>query len=322
MSFINKEEAISIMNERGAKKSPFVFLIDFNQEKVIIEDTNTDKLLYKVNDFKNYTEKDVNKDISIDVTDDIENNYRNSFSKLQNELHFGNTYLTNLTQEIKIKLNASLDEVFHKASAKYKFLFDNFVCFSPETFIQIKDGKIFTFPMKGTIDAGIKDAECHLLSNQKESNEHATTVDLLRNDLSMVSKNVRVEKYRYLDKIKSSNGKEYFQASSKIVGEFNSNYFENLGDIIFSLLPAGSISGAPKVKTYSIIKEIESYNRGFYTGVGGVFDGKNLDSCVLIRFIEKIGDSYVFKSGGGVTTQSEFGSEYKELIDKIYVPVS
>ena len=90
---------------------------------------------------------------------------------------------------------------------------------------------------------------------------------------------------------------------------------------LFKLLPAGSISGAPKPRTLDIIQEAEEYVRGYYTGVTGIFDGENLDSGVLIRFIEKKDNQLIFKSGGGITARSEVHSEYQEIIDKVYLPI-
>jgi len=87
------------------------------------------------------------------------------------------------------------------------------------------------------------------------------------------------------------------------------------------MLPAGSISGAPKKKTIEIIREVEGYERGFYTGIFGYFDGKNLDSAVAIRFIEKQGEKLIFKSGGGITYQSDWEKEYEEMQKKVYVPI-
>jgi para-aminobenzoate synthetase component I len=88
------------------------------------------------------------------------------------------------------------------------------------------------------------------------------------------------------------------------------------------LLPAGSISGAPKPKTIEIIKEVEKEKRGYYTGVFGYFDGKNLDSGVVIRYIEQNQDERFYRSGGGITSQSNALDEYNEVIQKIYVPVA
>jgi para-aminobenzoate synthetase component 1 len=109
--------------------------------------------------------------------------------------------------------------------------------------------------------------------------------------------------------------------SSKITGNLPENYAAKIGDILFSMLPAGSISGAPKKKTVEIIREAENYDRGFYTGIFGFFDGKNLDSCVLIRFIENQNDRLVYKSGGGITFMSRAETEYQEMLKKVYVPV-
>jgi para-aminobenzoate synthetase component 1 len=192
--------------------------------------------------------------------------------------------------------------------------------FSPETFVRIENGKIYSYPMKGTIDASIDNAEEIIINDEKEKAEHITIVDLIRNDLSIVAQDVIVEKFRYIDNIKTHN-KNILQVSSRIAGKMPDKYEESIGDIIFKLLPAGSVSGAPKKKTVEIIKYAENYERGYYTGICGIFDGKNLDSAVMIRFIEKIGGELYFKSGGGITFMSDPQLEYQELIDKVYVPI-
>jgi para-aminobenzoate synthetase component 1 len=175
--------------------------------------------------------------------------------------------------------------------------------------------------MKGTIDASIPNAREKILNDEKELAEHTTIVDLIRNDLSIVSEYVDVEEFRFVEEI-STNQKNLLQVSSRISGELPSIYHSRIGEIIFNLLPAGSISGAPKKRTVEIIKEAESYNRGYYTGVFGIFDGKNLDSAVMIRFIEKDNDRLIYKSGGGITFQSNPLLEYQELIDKVYLPIN
>jgi para-aminobenzoate synthetase component 1 len=197
---------------------------------------------------------------------------------------------------------------------------DNFTCYSPESFIKIENGKIRSFPMKGTINASEENAENKILSNRKEMAEHATIVDLIRNDLSMVAKDVQVEKFSYVEKI-ITHEKQLLQVSSSIAGKLPDEYSKRIGTIIFTLLPAGSVSGAPKKKTLEIITESETHERGYYTGIAGIFDGKNLDSCVLIRFIEQENGNLFFRSGGGITVNSDPHSEYQEMIDKIYVPI-
>jgi para-aminobenzoate synthetase component 1 len=145
-------------------------------------------------------------------------------------------------------------------------------------------------------------------------------VDLLRNDLSMVAKQVRVNKFRYVDKIKAGQ-KSLLQISSKITGVLETNWHERIGDILLPLLPAGSISGAPKIKTLEIINKVENYNRGFFSGVFGYFDGSKLDSAVMIRFIEQKNGQFIYKSGGGITIDSNPQLEYEEMLDKIYIPI-
>ena len=156
--------------------------------------------------------------------------------------------------------------------------------------------------------------------DQKELAEHYTIVDLIRNDLSRVAKKVKVDRFRYIDRIKTSN-KDLLQVSSEVSGILPDDYPSAIGSILFELLPAGSISGAPKVKTLEIIREAEGQERGYYTGICGHFDGKNLDSGVMIRLVEKDEGELYYRSGGGITSMSDMESEYQEMLDKIYLPI-
>lgn len=246
--------------------------------------------------------------------------YEKSFCIVRQHLLYGNSFLTNLTAATPVQLDAGLDTLYDTAQARYKIKFrDQWVCFSPEIFIQIREGQIFSYPMKGTIDASLPDAAQQILNDPKERAEHYTIVDLIRNDLAMVSEWVEVIRFRYLDEIKTT-GKNLLQVSSEIRGQLPPDYREHLGEMLFRLLPAGSVSGAPKAKTLEIIREAEQQDRGFYTGVAFYFDGENIDSCVLIRFVEQTSAGFVYRSGGGITVNSEADREYQELIDKIYVP--
>ena len=317
-------KASKIMNEYGKERIPFLFIIDFEMKSPIIlklSDAGS-KILYKIGDNKNYCDSFTAASVlQLEKFPIKFDNYQRAFNKVMDNIRNGNTYLLNLTFPTKIKTNYSLKEIFYVSSAKYKLLFENkFVVFSPETFVQIKNGKIYSFPMKGTIDASIENAEQRLLNDEKEFAEHNTIVDLIRNDLSIVAKNVRVEKFRYVDKIKTSN-KTLLQTSSKICGELEKNYHSKIGDVIFKLLPAGSISGAPKKKTVEIIKYTEEYERGYFTGIFGIFNGNDLDSAVMIRFVENINNELYYKSGGGITFMSKPELEYQEMIDKVYVPI-
>ena len=174
--------------------------------------------------------------------------------------------------------------------------------------------------MKGTIDADKENAVEVLKADVKEKAEHYTVVDLLRNDLSMVADEVKLDEFQRIDFLKTHD-KNLYAMSSEISGMLKPEFRGKIGSVMKTLLPAGSILGAPKEKTLEIVLEAENYSRGFYTGVSGWFDGKNLDSCVMIRFIEKENTKLYFKSGGGITHLSKAEDEYQEMKNKIYVPI-
>ena len=247
--------------------------------------------------------------------------YHRAFTQVQKEILYGNSFLLNLTFPTQVEINYSLQEIFTQSRASFRlYLEDKLVVFSPERFIRIRGRNISSNPMKGTIDAGLPGAHSLLASDPKEDAEHNTIVDLIRNDLSTVASRVRVKRFKYIERLKTHQG-ELLQMSSEIEGKLPADFRKSLGDILFRLLPAGSISGAPKQKTLEIIRKVEAYERGFYTGVFGYFDGQNLDSAVAIRYIERQGKKLLFKSGGGITYMSDWEKEYEEMINKVYVPV-
>jgi len=312
------------MNRWGREGRPFLFLLDFAlQQPVVVplDEINPEEILYDINGIVNFAEKPAgNSPLSFTVIPVSKARYCKAFSLVQQHIHRGDTFLLNLTLPSRVKSNLSLKELFFCGKAKYKIYYkDRFICFSPEIFVQTEGDIIRSFPMKGTQDARVQNAREKLLSNKKELAEHFTIVDLIRNDMSMVARDVEVSRFRYIDRIKT-NRNEILQMSSEIRGQLRPEFLAAPGDMLLKMLPAGSISGAPKKKTLEIIGEAEGYDRGFYTGVMGLFDGQNIDSGVMIRFIEKTADGLVYKSGGGVTVQSRCEEEYDELIEKIYVP--
>jgi para-aminobenzoate synthetase component 1 len=327
------------INDYGKSRTPFLFVFDFLLQKpwlIKANEINPQEILFQCNQIKNFDDNSqsldnqrLSKDFYFLKTPPAFADYQKAFSIVQKNLEWGNTYLLNLSAPTPIQTNLSLQEIFFQSLAKYKLWFRNeFVCFSPETFVQIRQGQISAYPMKGTIDASIPNAEQIILADLKESAEHYTIVDLLRNDLSQISKNVRVEKFRYIDSVQTQN-KTLLQVSSKIVGDLGKDYPAHLGDLLFALLPAGSVSGAPKRKTVELILTAEQsfkingkpYERDYYTGVFGYFDGENLDAGVMIRFIQALDNQFVFKSGGGITFMSQVSPEYQELLDKVYLPI-
>ncbi len=315
------------MNDLGGLRRPFLFVIDFLMQQPLIiplDDVDAGQILYSVNAATNAGNISAaqNKSFFFEKTPPDYKRYSLAFDHVMEHLQYGNSFLLNLTMPTGISTNLSLKDIFYRSNAAYKlWVKDEFVVFSPELFIRISEGSIESHPMKGTIDASLPDAENVILNDPKETAEHHTIVDLIRNDLNSVAENVRVEKFRFITEIETSH-KKLLQVSSSVVGELGQNYHQQIGNLLYKLLPAGSISGAPKKKTVEIILEAEQYLRGYYTGVFGIFDGRNLDSGVMIRFIEKSGNKLWFKSGGGITINSRCADEYNELIDKVYLPFS
>lgn len=316
-------EFASKLNAFGKARTPFFFVIDYaaKQFEVFALDAVPSGILYQLEAQSNASHSFTCKDVSWTKTPPSKEHYFAQCEAVIEAIKAGNTYLLNLTGPTKVEYLGSLENLFYTANAPFKLCYhERFVCFSPERFVKLEDNQISTYPMKGTIDANMPNAEEMILNDEKEKAEHVMVVDLLRNDLSMVSREVRVERFRYVETIQAGT-KELLHVSSKITGKLDEHWHENVGTIIAKLLPAGSISGTPKRSSAEIIERLEGYDRGYFTGVFGVYDGKSLDSAVMIRFLEKTEEGHVFKSGGGITFLSDAQKEYDELCDKVYIPV-
>jgi para-aminobenzoate synthetase component 1 len=335
-------ESIDKMNLFGQKQIPFLFIVDYEMRNSCVLPLNEikdidfkfpgfDKMLpvnylngkFQPSDFKETPVK-INNNLSKPIINhkgyDYDK-YKSQFDEVVSQIKNGNSYLVNLTCRTPVETDYDIKALYDMSEARYKIRYnDKFICFTPETFVRINNGLITSCPMKGTIDANIPFAAQKILDDKKEKAEHSTIVDLIRNDLSIVATDVKVENFRYIEEIETENGK-LLQVSSSITGNLPLNYRSEIGNIIFSLLPAGSVTGAPKPKTLDIIRNAETYCRGFYTGIFGIFDGENLDSAVMIRFLEKTPQGWVYKSGGGITALSNPVDEYEEMLKKIYVPV-
>ena len=309
-------------------KTPFFFVIDFlksDPQVYTFEEAAEHRIFFDIKGMtnENTDEKIIPEAIPIALKAkpiSLET-YEKAFRTVKNEIFGGNSFLLNLTFPTPLETSVGLETIYGQASAPYKLLYkDNFVVFSPECYLKFKEGYVYSYPMKGTINSAIPNAEEKLLSNQKELQEHHTIVDLIRNDLSMIANEVTVTKFRYIETIKKG-GEELLQTSTEIRGKLPEGWEQDFASLLLKTLPAGSISGAPKNKTLDIISKVELWPRGFYTGIFGVFDGRDIDSAVSIRFIEKQKNTLVYKSGGGITHLSTLEEEYQELLEKIYVPV-
>ena len=386
MNFLDRPTAIKTINQLASEKRPFLLIASFDTQTNIVlplSEIDPSEIAFdfngKQNNIEKFTEwvdhkraeerrspasKKAFLDESMPVIWQPEPipfaRYQSSFTQLMMALKNGEISLANLTFPTLVKCNLTLPEIFQRTQAKYRlWLKGEFCSFSPETFITIKDNVIATYPMKGTINAAIPNALERLMEDPKEIDEHETVAQEAIRDISLVANNARITRFRYIDRISRGDG-EILQSSSMIEGDLPKNYRESLGDLFYQLLPAGSITGSPRDKATEILTQIESYSRHFYSGVAAIFDGENLDSTVLIRYLEEqtrqnnnatddminntidnviddvaddmadnISDQtvsplyhYTFKSGGGITAMSNVENEYHELIEKIYLPIS
>ncbi|PID93863.1 MAG: aminodeoxychorismate synthase component I [Bacteroidetes bacterium] len=322
---MKREQLIQKINHCATHHIPFLVIVDFDLEKPVLyteEELQKEEIYFQTTLGKRLPEKGpLPHPIRFEKAPLPFPFYQKRFEKVQQHIDHGDTFLLNLTFPTTVNSNLSLRNIFDHSEAKYKLLYKNhFVCFSPETFVTIRGNKISSNPMKGTIDGTRKEARAILLSDGKELAEHHTIIDLIRNDLSMVASSVKVAKYRYIDTITTHEG-TLLQMSSEIEGTLPDDFRAHLGELIFTLLPAGSISGAPKKKTVEVIHESEVDQRGYYTGIFAWYDGQNLDSAVIIRYLEEAEGTLRYRSGGGITTMSDARKEYEELIDKVYVPI-
>lgn len=314
------------INRAARRGEPFLFGVDYELREgfFVAAPLDTTDLLFKVGEETNAPAKSYPSDRRpyLTVTHSDREEYLRSFGLLRRGLLRGDSFLANLTRRTPVTTNCSLEEIFYRSTSRYKLLLPHrLVCFSPESFVRIIGGRIHSYPMKGTIDATLPHAEATLMADYKELCEHYTIVDLIRNDLNMVARDVRVDRFRYIDRLKTLRG-EILQTSSDISGVLPEGWQSQLGDLLFRLLPAGSISGAPKPSTLRLIRAAEGDSRGYYTGIFGYFDGRDLDSAVMIRYIERDADGQLFfRSGGGVTIHSDAEAEYNEILTKIYLPI-
>ena len=188
---------------------------------------------------------------------------------------------------------------------------------SPETLVKLNNGVLHTFPLAGTRPRGKTQEqdlqlEKELLSDKKELAEHNMLVDLGRNDLGKISKfgSVQVEKYMSIERFS-----HVMHIGSTVKGEIRAD--KSALDAIDTVLPAGTLSGAPKIRACQIINELEKNKRGIYGGAIGYIDfSGNMDTCISIRIAFKKNNKVFVRSGAGIVADSVPEKEYQECINK------
>ena len=188
---------------------------------------------------------------------------------------------------------------------------------SPETLVKLENGVLHTFPLAGTRPRGRneqedKELEKGLLCDEKELAEHNMLVDLGRNDLGKISKfgTVKVEKLHSIERYS-----HVMHIGSTVRGEIDEKY--DALDAVSAVLPAGTLSGAPKIRACQLISELENNKRGIYGGAVGYIDfAGNLDTCIAIRIAYKKNGKVFVRSGAGIVADSVPENEYQECINK------
>ncbi len=188
---------------------------------------------------------------------------------------------------------------------------------SPETLVKLEDGILHTFPLAGTRPRGKTEEEdlrleAELLADEKELAEHNMLVDLGRNDIGKVSRfgTVKVEKYHVIERYS-----HVMHIGSTVRGEIAPG--KNALDVVDSILPAGTLSGAPKIRACQLINDMENNKRGIYGGAIGYLDfSGNLDTCIAIRIAYKKNGKVFVRSGAGIVADSVPEKEYRECINK------
>ena len=188
---------------------------------------------------------------------------------------------------------------------------------SPETLVKLENGVLHTFPLAGTRKRGKTDEEDkalekELLADKKELAEHNMLVDLGRNDLGKISKfgSVQVEKLHSIERYS-----HVMHIGSTVRGEIDEKY--DALDAIEAVLPAGTLSGAPKIRACQLIGELENNKRGIYGGAIGYIDFTgNMDTCIAIRIAYKKNGKVFVRSGAGIVADSVPENEFEECINK------
>lgn len=265
------------------------------------------------------------------VVSQSEEQYFQNVEKVKEYIRKGDIFQAVIANRIESQFRGDLLSSYRKLRtinpSAYMFYLDfigtQIIGASPETLISLRDNLLSTFPIAGTRKRGSSDEEDEklikdLLSDEKERAEHNMLVDLGRNDIGKISKIGTVNVDKYMEILKLSH---VIHISSTVTGILDPK-FDHF-DIIESILPAGTLSGAPKIRAMEIIEELENFDRGVYGGAIGYIDfSGNLDFCISIRMacLDNIKDdigTLSICSGAGIVFDSQPKFEYQETLNKM-----
>ncbi|MBE5969335.1 MAG: anthranilate synthase component I [Lachnospiraceae bacterium] len=251
--------------------------------------------------------------------------YCDMVNKAKNYIKEGDIFQIVLSNRLSANFEGSLLDTYRALRATnpspYMFYFAGtdveVAGASPETLVKLENGELHTFPLAGTRPRGKteeedKQLEAELLADEKELAEHNMLVDLGRNDLGKISKfgSVEVEKLHSIEHFS-----HVMHIGSTVRGEIDERY--DALDAIEAVLPAGTLSGAPKIRACELIGELENNKRGIYGGAIGYVDFTgNMDTCIAIRIAYKKNGKVFVRSGAGIVADSVPEKEYEECINK------
>lgn len=252
--------------------------------------------------------------------------YSEMVEKGKKYIYEGDIFQVVLSNKLEAEYAGSLFDTYRILRASnpspYMFYFDmdgeEIAGASPETLTKLDDGDIYTFPLAGTRKRGRTPAEDKiieegLLCDEKELAEHNMLVDLGRNDLGRVAEFGTVEVVDYMSVEKYSH---VMHIGSTVKGRLDTKKYDSL-DVIASILPAGTLSGAPKIRACQIIDELEGDRRGVYGGAIGYIDFTgNMNTCIAIRLAFKKNGRLTVRSGAGIVADSFPANEYQECLNK------
>ena len=254
-----------------------------------------------------------------------EEKYCQMVEKAKHYIHEGDIFQVVLSNPMRAKAEGSLFDTYRVLRATnpspYMFYFSSddieLAGASPETLVKLEGRKLTTFPLAGTRPRGKtkqedRELEEGLLKDEKELAEHNMLVDLGRNDIGRISKigTVKVEKYMSVEHFS-----QVMHIGSTVAGEIRED--KDAVDAVDSILPAGTLSGAPKFRACQIIEELEQSKRGIYGGAVGYLDfAGNLDTCIAIRLVYKKKGEICIRSGAGIVADSVPGKEFEECCNK------